>query len=166
MPVLGSMLSSWAFSFTLVSRLLLAYPKPRLARPLCIDLLRDESHEQDVAGPTLPAFKLLLDAGYTHSPDQETLGKAIHSILSAALSNLDDVRLVPDHSFPRGEHADFEIAFRGRDGPAAVVKAKNNMLLMVLILTNLGASVRVSQDVVEQACYTIGQRVKTGGQVN
>jgi hypothetical protein len=54
---------------------------------------------------------------------------------------------------------------RGREGPAAVVKSKNNMLLVVLVLTNLGASVKVSQDVVEQACYTIGQRVKIGGQV-
>lgn len=47
-----------------------------------------------------------------------------------------------------------------------MIKAKNNMLLAVLMLTNLTASMRVSQEIVEQACYTIGQRVQVGGEVS
>ena len=92
---LVSMLSSLVYSCTLVSleRITRHFDLAHSAYA-GVDLLRDESNEQDVAGPTLPAFKSLLDAGYMYSPDQETLGKAIHGILSAALSNLDDVRRV------------------------------------------------------------------------
>lgn len=162
---LDSMLSLLGYSYTPVgSRSLRNYSNPSHNFSI-IDLLRDESNEQDVAGPMLPAFKMLLDAGSTYSPQLEMLGKAIHSVLSAALSNLDDVRLVTGciqglcFANLAARHG------RGREGPAAVIKSKNNMLLVVLVLTNLGASVKVSQDVVEQACYTIGQRVKAGGQV-
>lgn len=60
---------------------------------------------------------------------------------------------------------DNRCGLRSREGQIAAIKSKNNMLLAVLVLTNLTASIKISQDIIEHACYTIGQRIRVGGEV-
>ena len=46
----------------------------------------------------------------------------------------------------------------------ANIKIKNNLLAITLVLTALPGSVRVSKDVVEQACFVIGQFFGAGAE--
>jgi hypothetical protein len=60
---------------------------------LAPDLLKDESSELDLIGPTLPALKTLLDLPVI--PDQEEkerYSRLIHALLSACLLNIDMMR--------------------------------------------------------------------------
>lgn len=58
-----------------------------------LDLLKDESSEIDLVGPTLPALKGLLDLPVVSGPeDQEKYSQLVHSLLSACLLNIDNMR--------------------------------------------------------------------------
>ena len=64
-----------------------------------IELLRDESCDMDLAGPTLPCLKTMLIP--SHDPTTNGVvagdtkyGALIHGLLSSCLSNIDDMRLV------------------------------------------------------------------------
>lgn len=59
------------------------------------DLLKDESSEVDLVGPTLPALKGLLDLPVGNDPeDKDRYSKLVHSLLSACLHNIDNMRSV------------------------------------------------------------------------
>ncbi|KAH8084924.1 ARM repeat-containing protein [Cristinia sonorae] len=103
------------------------------------ELLRDESTSVDMIGPTLQSLKLLLeisspaeDAGY------ESL---IHSLLSACLSNIDNMR--------------------GRAGAVCSRKISSNLLAISLIMTVIPSSVRLGQAVVDHSCFLICQNIMT-----
>ncbi|KAG5643615.1 hypothetical protein DXG03_000582 [Asterophora parasitica] len=104
------------------------------------DLLKDESSEIDLVGPTLPALKLMLDlppsAG---SENRDVYGRLVHGLLSSCLLNVD--------------------AMRGRQGLISSKKIKNNLLTAVLVLTVIPTSVKVSQAVVEHCCFLISQHL-------
>jgi hypothetical protein len=57
------------------------------------DLLKDESSEIDLIGPTLPALKILLDLLVIPDQEQrERYSRLIHALLSACLLNIDMMR--------------------------------------------------------------------------
>lgn len=57
------------------------------------DLLRDESSEIDVVGPTLPVLKSLLTPGATYKVT-EFFQRVVHGLLSSCLLNIDEMRSV------------------------------------------------------------------------
>lgn len=69
-------------------------------------------------------------------------------------------------SLPYSNHAQARSCGRGRDSVSAINKAKTNLLLVVLLLTTAPGSTRLSQDIVEQATYTVGQRIQFAGEVS
>ena len=60
------------------------------------DLLKDETPNMDLAGPSLPVLKLLVDqalSGQVQVPGVTATGeKIVHGLLSACLTNIDDLR--------------------------------------------------------------------------
>lgn len=61
-----------------------------------IELLKDESSEIDLVGPTLPALKAMLEFPVSAVDTQEknTYRRLVHGLLSACLLNVDAMRLV------------------------------------------------------------------------
>lgn len=60
-----------------------------------LDLLKDESSEIDLVGPTLPALKGILDLPTESlTQAQEGYGRLVHGLLSACLLNIDAMRCV------------------------------------------------------------------------
>lgn len=57
------------------------------------DLLRDESSEADVVGPTLPVLKSLLTPGSTYKVT-EFFQRVVHGLLSSCMLNIDEMRSV------------------------------------------------------------------------
>jgi len=57
------------------------------------DLLRDESSEIDVVGPTLPVLKSLLTPGPTYKVT-EFFQRVVHGLLSSCVLNIDEMRSV------------------------------------------------------------------------
>lgn len=56
-------------------------------------MLRDETSEVDLVGPTLSSLKELCErAPQAMKANSEVLPKAIHGFMSAALQNVDDMR--------------------------------------------------------------------------
>ncbi|KAH0586658.1 hypothetical protein H2248_007874 [Termitomyces sp. 'cryptogamus'] len=112
------------------------------------DLLKDESSEIDLVGPTLPALKtILVDLPLASSSDsQELYERLVHGLLSSCLLNID--------------------AMSGRDGLISAKKVKNNMLAAVLILTVIPSSVKVSQAVIEHCCFLISQKLLDSGELS
>ncbi|SDA02873.1 BZ3501_MvSof-1269-A2-R1_Chr11g02774 [Microbotryum saponariae] len=101
-------------------------------------LLQEEASEIDLVSPTLPVLKALCDRSQRFPPGGRgfvVLPKVINGMLSACLQNIDSVR--------------------GRRGAAAILKTRNNLLAAVLLLTSLGPSIQVGQEVVEHACFII-----------
>ncbi|SGY43227.1 BQ5605_C001g00003 [Microbotryum silenes-dioicae] len=101
-------------------------------------LLQEEASEIDLVSPTLPMLKALCDRSQRFPPGARgfvVLPKVINGMLSACLQNIDSVR--------------------GRRGAAAILKTRNNLLAAVLLLTSLGPSIQVGQEVVEHACFII-----------
>ncbi|KAK1228476.1 hypothetical protein PQX77_008494 [Marasmius sp. AFHP31] len=104
------------------------------------EILKDESPEIDLAGPTFPSLKALLDLPRASARNSsERYQKLIHGLLSDCLRNVDEMR--------------------GREGIACTKKVKNNLLATVLVLTSIPPSVKVSEAVAEHCCFLISQRI-------
>lgn len=59
------------------------------------ELLKDETSEVDLVGPTLPVLKALCErAFHARNGTLETLPRVINGMLSACLQNVDDMRCV------------------------------------------------------------------------
>jgi hypothetical protein len=62
---------------------------------LLSDMLKDESSEADLVGPTLSALKSLLEIpSHRASDSQEMFSRLVHGVLSACLVNIDEMRYV------------------------------------------------------------------------
>ncbi|TFK60204.1 clathrin-coated vesicle protein [Pluteus cervinus] len=104
------------------------------------DLLKDESSEIDLVGPTLPSLKNLLSMPFSPARDsREHYERLVHGLLSACLTNIDQMS--------------------GRQGLISTKKIKNNLLASVLILTVVPPNVKLGQPVVEHCCFLISQKL-------
>jgi len=104
------------------------------------DLLKDESSEIDLIGPTLPSLKLLLDLALATAPNaRDRYSRLIHGLISACLLNVDEMS--------------------GRSGLISAKKVKNNLLAAVLILTVIPPFVKVGRVVIEHCCFLITQKL-------
>jgi hypothetical protein len=115
-----------------------------VAISLYSDLLRDESSEVDVVGPTLPVLKSLLTPGSTYKVT-EFFQRVVHGLLSSCLLNIDEMR--------------------GREGSISTNKVKNNFLAAVLILTVIPPSVKVGQGVISRCCFLIAEKLSDAHEV-
>ncbi|KAG9014418.1 hypothetical protein FRB90_005311 [Tulasnella sp. 427] len=115
-----------------------------VAVALYAELLKDEYSTVDVTGPTLPSLKAILDTTSSSLSESglEKYQKLVHGLLSACTSHIDEMR--------------------GREGVAAVIKVKNNLLASVLIITAVPPNVKLSRTVVEHCCYLISQKLEEG----
>ncbi|KAJ7472591.1 clathrin-coated vesicle protein [Mycena latifolia] len=110
------------------------------------ELLKDESSEIDLAGPTLPALKSLLDLP-TASPDaNDRYSRLVHGLISSCLLNVDEMG--------------------GRQGAISAKKIKNNLLAAVLILTVIPTSIKVGEVVIEHCCFLISQKLLDVGEMS
>ncbi|PWN53232.1 hypothetical protein IE53DRAFT_199598 [Violaceomyces palustris] len=104
------------------------------------EMLKDESSDVDLVGPTLSSLKELCErASKSTAPYSDLLQRSVHGFVSAALQNVDDMRT--------------------RAGSVADSKTKNSLLATVVLLTSLPASVKISQAVAEHACFLIVQKM-------
>ncbi|KAF7331836.1 Clathrin-coated vesicle protein [Mycena kentingensis (nom. inval.)] len=110
------------------------------------DLLKDESSEIDLVGPTLPALKSLLDIPTTSSTELDTFSRLVHGLISSCLLNVDEMG--------------------GRSGVIAAKKIKNNLLAAVLILTVIPPTVKIGEPVVEHCCFLITQKLLDAGDLS
>lgn len=112
-----------------------------------VDMLKDESSEIDLVGPTLPSLKALLDLPMSTTRDsKERYGRAVHALISACLLNIDSMR--------------------GRDGLISLKKIKNNLLAAVLILTTIPENVKIGQAAAEHCCFLLSQKLLDLGEVS
>ncbi|KAK7064864.1 clathrin-coated vesicle protein [Favolaschia claudopus] len=110
------------------------------------ELLKDESSEIDLVGPTLPALKSLLDLPVTSAEAGERFSRLVHGLISACLLNIDEMG--------------------GRQGAISSKKIKNNLLASVLILTVIPSSVKVGEVVIEHCCFLITQKLLDVGDMS
>ncbi len=104
------------------------------------EMLKDETSEQDLVGPSLGSLKDLCErSAKSVRANSDVLQRAIHGFLSQALQHVDDLRT--------------------RAGRVALNKTKNSLLAVVVVLTSIPVNVKVSQAVAEHACYLIVQKV-------
>ncbi|WVQ76597.1 hypothetical protein IAR50_006269 [Cryptococcus sp. DSM 104548] len=106
---------------------------------LFMGLLEDEA-VMDLAGGSLAGLKLLVE-GLVGSqvPGVNNGEKVVHGVVSACLSNIDDMR--------------------SRVNPVSSLKIKNNLLAISLILTALPSSIKVSKNIVEATASAIGNHL-------
>lgn len=110
-------------------------------------MLKDESSEIDLVGPTLPSLKALLDLPTSYARDsRDRYGRLVHALTSACLLNIDGMR--------------------GREGFISLKKVKNNLLATVLILTVVPANVKIGQSVLEHCCFLISQKLLDASEVS
>ncbi len=64
------------------------------------DLLKDETSELDLVGPTLQALKSLLDRPADLPDPDSKYARLVHGLLSACLVNIDEMRLVIYRTYP------------------------------------------------------------------
>lgn len=109
----------------------------------------------DLAGPTLPALKSLLDVPREFKDPSKGHAKLVHGILSACLVNIDHMRQVVRvlRAYPSHSH------HSGRQGPASMRKVQNNLLASVLVLTVVPATVKVSQVAIDHCCFLISKKL-------
>ncbi|KIR28436.1 clathrin-coated vesicle protein [Cryptococcus deuterogattii LA55] len=109
---------------------------------LFIGLLESES-PVDLVGGCLGCLKVLVEGLVAAQvPGVSNGEKIVHGVVSACLSNVDDMR--------------------ARVNPVANIKIKNNLLAVTLILTALPTGLKVSRNLVESVGYTIGQYLGAG----
>lgn len=67
---------------------------PPLKQTIILDLLKDERNEVDLAGPTLPALKTLLEPPSDPKllTSDSSYGRIVHGLVSACLLNIDEMR--------------------------------------------------------------------------
>lgn len=102
------------------------------------ELLRNESSDVDLVGPTLASLKEICMASMSVYGDG--LSRCVHGFLSANLNTLDEMR--------------------SRAGIVAINKTKNALLATVVVVTSLPNDVAVSQAVLEQYCYLLDQKLR------
>ncbi|KAI1790592.1 clathrin-coated vesicle protein [Ganoderma leucocontextum] len=117
-----------------------------LAITLYCDLLKDETSELDLVGPTLQALKSLLDRPANLPDPDSKYGRLVHGLLSACLVNIDEMS--------------------GREGPMCNKKIKCNLLATVLILTVLPPTVAIGRPIVEHCCFIISQKLVEGSELS
>ncbi|KAF8206326.1 armadillo-type protein [Mycena galopus ATCC 62051] len=110
------------------------------------ELLKDESSEIDLVGPTLTALKSLLDLPTTSPDASDRYGRLVHGLISSCLLNIDEMG--------------------GRQGAISTKKIKNNLLAAVLILTVIPPSVKVGEAVIEHCCFLITQKLLDVGEMS
>lgn len=104
------------------------------------EMLKDESSEIDLVGPTLPCLKALLDLPTLTARDsRDRYSRLVHGLISACLLNIDGMR--------------------GRQGFISTKKVKNNLLAAVLILTVIPPTIKVGRAVLEHGCFLISQKL-------
>ncbi|OBZ74420.1 HEAT repeat-containing protein 5B [Grifola frondosa] len=109
------------------------------------ELLKDETSEVDLVGPTLQSLKSILERPPEWDPDNK-FGRVVHGLLSACLINVDEMR--------------------GREGAISSKKIKNNLLAAVLILTVVPTSVPIGKPIVERCCFLISQKLVEAGEMS
>ncbi|KAJ7211151.1 hypothetical protein GGX14DRAFT_623568 [Mycena pura] len=98
------------------------------------ELLKDESSEIELVGPTLSALKSLLDLSTALPGAGDRYSCLVHGLISACLLNVDEMG--------------------GRQGVIIPKKIKNNLLATVLILTVISPTVKVGEAVIEH-CFQL-----------
>ncbi|KAL0960465.1 hypothetical protein HGRIS_005508 [Hohenbuehelia grisea] len=107
------------------------------------ELLKEETSEIDLVGPTLPCLKALLDLPTHCKPEaRDRFSKTVHGLASACLLNIDEMR--------------------GRQGAISTKKVKNNLLAVVLILTVVPPTTQIGTPVIEHCCFLICQKLIEG----
>lgn len=102
------------------------------------ELLRDESSEVDLIGPSLASLReLCIRSGEVC---RDPLQRSIHGFLSASIQIIDDMR--------------------ARSGRVATNKTKNNILAVVVVITSLPNDYTLSQTLLEQFCFQIIQHLE------
>jgi len=138
-----AVISSALAAFTSIANLIKSSQREAVrgvAVLLYTDLLKDETSEIDLVGPTFPALKALLNLPVAQgSDDKERYNRLIHALLSTCLRHIDGMR--------------------GRHGAISTKKIKNNMLAAVLVLTVVPIWVKVGRAVVEHGCFLISQKL-------
>ncbi|PIL25912.1 hypothetical protein GSI_11665 [Ganoderma sinense ZZ0214-1] len=117
-----------------------------LAITLYCELLKDETSELDLVGPTLQALKSLLDRPANIPDPDSKYGRLVHGLLSACLVNMDEMS--------------------GREGPMCNKKIKCNLLATVLILTVLPPTVVIGRPIIEHCCFIISQKLVEGSELS
>ncbi|XAO25307.1 hypothetical protein I312_104129 [Cryptococcus bacillisporus CA1280] len=109
---------------------------------LFMGLLESES-PVDLVGGCLGCLKVLVEGLVAAQvPGVSNGEKIVHGVVSACLSNVDDMR--------------------ARVNPVANIKIKNNLLAVTLILAALPTGLKVSRNLVESVGYTIGHYLGAG----
>ncbi|KAH9948465.1 ARM repeat-containing protein [Amylocystis lapponica] len=116
-----------------------------VAVTLYSELLKDETSEADLVGPTLQSLKALLERPPSPA-DSEKYERVVHGLLSACLLNVDEMR--------------------GRQGHISTRKIKNNLLAAVLILTVVPLSIKVSSAIIEHCCFLISQKLVAADEIS
>ncbi|TFK25105.1 clathrin-coated vesicle protein [Coprinopsis marcescibilis] len=114
---------------------------------LYCDLLKDESPDIDLVGPTLPALKSLLDLPpSSDASSKDHYSQLMHALLSTCLRHVDEMS--------------------NRHGPGPAKKIKNNILASVLILTVIPSDVKLGRQAVEHCCFLISQKLVEGDELS
>ncbi|KZT05196.1 clathrin-coated vesicle protein [Laetiporus sulphureus 93-53] len=103
------------------------------------EYLKDETSDIDLVGPTLQSLKALLELPAGAATYGNKYEKVIHGLLSACLVNIDEMR--------------------GRQGRISAKKIKSNLLAAVLVLTVVPPKVKISQAIIDHACFLISQKL-------
>ena len=139
-------------------------PSDLLSTDPCAELLRDETSELDLVGPTLQALKALLDRPANLPDPDNKFGRIVHGLLSTCLVNIDEMRWAT--YFVQQSLCVLNCTDSGREGPMCNKKIKCNLLAAVLVLTVLPATVPVGKPVIEHACFLISQKLVEGSEVS
>ncbi|KAH8921192.1 ARM repeat-containing protein [Atractiella rhizophila] len=110
-----------------------------IAFHLYAELLKEEVADVDVAGQLLPTLKAICErCTQSKSVDQSAISLIIQGLLSTCIQSVDDVS--------------------GRQGVAVVLKRKNNMLALTLLLTSIPPTVKLSQGLIENCGFMLSQQ--------